>query len=181
MTCTRGRAAAAEAAFRDETSPASTESTMPKPAAMTKINHASNRTMPKKYSAPPALSTRERAAHEKANVDGQHDRENRKNPANLERQDNCRNLKLEPVVGFEPTTVRLQIGCSTTELNRPIGKCERIVTERPGLGKVFFTLASKGKRKTCPYPAQPQTNPRCRGCPACLGCGAAWRLCAQKE
>ena len=26
-------------------------------------------------------------------------------------------MKLEPVVGFEPTTVRLQIGCSTTELN----------------------------------------------------------------
>ncbi len=28
-------------------------------------------------------------------------------------------MLLEPVVGFEPTTVRLQIGCSTTELNWP--------------------------------------------------------------
>ena len=25
---------------------------------------------------------------------------------------------MEPDVGFEPTTVRLQIGCSTTELSR---------------------------------------------------------------
>ena len=27
---------------------------------------------------------------------------------------------MEPVVGIEPTTVRLQIGCSTAELNWPV-------------------------------------------------------------
>lgn len=53
--------------------------------------------------------------------------------------------KLEPVVGIEPTTVRLQIGCSTAELNwhpkrealyttiSPAGQivCEWILTELP--------------------------------------------------
>lgn len=49
----------------------------------------------------------------------------------------CAVFDLKPVVRVELTTVRLQIGCSTTELNR---RSAGIVYERNGNGKLEMQL-----------------------------------------
>jgi hypothetical protein len=55
-------------------------------------------------------------------------------------------LEVEPVVGFEPTTVRLQIGCSTTELNWP-GRGSTAGSPRSNRGQIRFPAALPVKRR----------------------------------